>query len=82
MGLTVGMSVLIHFFINSDGVCVVETPFLFNFSPELTEVLSEDFQGPLQKVLDGIALLHLQAKHTQRHHESMKRVTTHVEYIV
>ncbi len=63
MGLTAGMSVLIH-------------SFLFNLLPELTEVLSEDLKGPLQKVLDGIALLHLQAKYTQRYNENMKRVTT------
>lgn len=38
----------------------------FNVSPELTEVLSEDFQGSLQEVLDGVSLLHLQEKNTQR----------------
>lgn len=45
--------------------CFVNTPLLHRISPELTEVLSEDLQGPLQKVLDGVALLHLQAKYTQ-----------------
>lgn len=38
----------------------------FNISPELTEVLSEDFQGSLQEVLDGISLLHLQEEQIQR----------------
>lgn len=37
--------------------------FYLSASPELAEVLPEDLQSPLQKVLDGIALLHL-AKHT------------------
>lgn len=33
-------------------------------SPELAEVLSEDFQGFLQEVLNGVTFLHLKQKYT------------------
>lgn len=33
---------------------------LNSVSPELTEVFPQDFQRPLQEVLDGVTLLHLQ----------------------
>lgn len=70
VGQTVETSVFIHsVLVNS--VCLVETP--FSVSPELTEVLSEHLQSPLQKVLDGIALLHLQAKQTNKQKQNENR---------
>lgn len=64
-------SLLLCIFINGDCVHLGETPFNFDVSPELTEVFSEDLQSPLQKVLDGISLLHLQVEDTQRHDENI-----------